>query len=220
MADKKPTKLHGNLYDLSGWTFGRLTVIPNSYRDHRWLCRCICGNEVYVTVSHLRGGDTRSCGCYSAECRVVLNTKHGMRESREYGIWQGAKRRCLDSNLKCFKHYGGRGITMCKEWAESFEAFFRDMGPCPEGYSIERINNDGNYEPSNCKWIPRPDQGRNKRNLTLVEFEGEQLTLRQLSEKTGIPYSTLRARRDGGWKTPILAAIRTWPSKERKKLAK
>lgn len=214
MAIQKLTKLHGNLEDLSGQSFGRLTVISGSYENRKWSCRCECGQTARVAASHLKDGNTKSCGCYAQECRVVYNTKHGMTRTRTWRIWTEARRRCFDPNRKAFKDYGGRGITMCPKWANSFQQFFEDMGPCPDGYSIERVNNNGNYEPGNCKWIPRTDQQRNKRNLTVVDFHGERLTLRQVSERTGIPYTVLRSRRDQGWKTPIEAPVRIWKTKK------
>lgn len=150
--------------DITGQRFGRLMAI-RPIREHgrcRWLCRCECGNETVVTNSAiLINGHTRSCGCLRDG-----NPKHGgARRSgltREYKAWKYMWRRCTNPRSQNFKYYGGRGIKVCEQW-KSFETFLADMGSCPDGYSIERIDNDGNYEPSNCKWIPLSEQPKNRR---------------------------------------------------------
>ena len=160
--------------DLKGTLFGRLTVIKKGVPDKRyekvktaWVCECSCGNTLNLTTERLRSGNTRSCGCLARE-RTILrnkhNTKHGMSKSREYKTWAGMKDRCFNTNNPKYLNYGGRGITVCKEWMGSFEVFYKDMGARPKGLTIDRINNEGDYEASNCRWATYKEQNNNKRN--------------------------------------------------------
>ena len=148
--------------NLTGHTYGRLTVI--SYADkkgtkHRWNCQCECGGSAITTSSNLRTGHAISCGCAVKE----LMTTHGMYKSPEYKAYMGMKERCYLKGGQRYASYGGRGITICARWLESFENFYTDMGERPTSdHSIDRINNDGNYELSNCKWSTRSEQGVNK----------------------------------------------------------
>jgi hypothetical protein len=145
------------LIELTGKRFGRLRVA--AYAGHyRWLCRCDCGRCVIVTATNLRSRNTRSCGCLHKE-RV---TKHGRWGSREYNTWHGMKQRCFNPRANGYGWYGGRGISVCDEWLP-FEPFFADMGPCPPGCSIDRIDVNGNYEPSNCRWGDAKQQTENRR---------------------------------------------------------
>jgi hypothetical protein len=151
--------------DLSGQRFGRLLVTEHFKmvkKRARWLCICDCGTQKWVSSSHLRTGTVKGCGNHGR------NLTHGCSRkgqwTPEYRTWCGIKNRCLDSNQKSFKNYGGRGITVCDRWENSFENFLSDMGRRPPGkYSIERIDNNGNYEPKNCKWDTRSNQQKNKR---------------------------------------------------------
>ncbi len=157
-----------NLIDLTGQVFGRLTVIElagmNKHRQSIWLCKCCCGVNKIIPSHDLRQGAINSCGCLHSERAKKRGTIHGMRNSSEYSSWRNMKNRCLNSNTDRYKDYGGRGISICESWLNSFENFFADMGPKPKGYSIERINNDGNYCPENCIWADDKTQQRNRRN--------------------------------------------------------
>jgi hypothetical protein len=144
-------------FNLTGKRFGRLVVIAYA-GGGKWLCVCDCGARVVVRGYRLRGGNTKSCGCW----RRIRATKHGMHGSREYNSWRGMKDRCSNPNHVFYKYYGGKGITVCEEWL-SFEGFFADMGTCPPGCSLDRINPNGNYEPGNCRWAPKKLQNQNQR---------------------------------------------------------
>lgn len=149
------------LTEMTGQTFGLLTVLGRapdkvSAAQAYWQCRCECGQEIAVNGSSLRRGSTRSCGCG--------RVKHGLaNKAPEYHVWEGIKQRCLNPNRRGYEYWGGRGISVCERWLE-FENFYADMGPRPgPGYSIDRSDNDGNYEPGNCRWATASEQQRNTR---------------------------------------------------------
>ena len=152
--------------------FGHLTVLQEAGRTAaqkvRWLCRCDCGQMTAVVSSDLRNGHTRSCGCLHRKELSLRRTIHGAarlgQKTIEYRTWISMMRRCYNQNTKDYKNYGGRGIEVCERW-HKFENFLADMGPRPAGeYSIERVNVNGNYEPSNCIWLPKSQQSKNRRN--------------------------------------------------------
>ncbi len=161
---------------LIGQFFGRLKVLgldgrksfPSGKVEQVWKCLCVCGNFLAVMQGHLSGGHTQSCGCYHQERILETNIKHGLsrRDHRHplYDMWKGIRQRCRNPKHQDFLDYGGRGILLCERW-ESFRNFIEDMGERPAGTSIDRKNNDGNYEPGNCRWATPKQQRHNQRPL-------------------------------------------------------
>jgi len=183
--------------DITGQRFGRWKVISraaNIRNRIHWNCICDCGTERMVSSGNLRDGLSVSCGCYKEEVTAMRCTKHGLARSKEYNAWSDAKRRCFDATSPQYHNYGGRGITMCLEWAESVERFVSDMGKCPPGLTLDRINNNGNYEPGNCRWTTMKVQANNMRKNIFLTRNGETLSLQQWAVQTGIPYRVLYAR--------------------------
>lgn len=155
-----------------GDRYGRLEILQEApshitagkQRIRCWDVVCDCGVTVTVRQPDIRSGKTKSCGCLSREAAALANKTHGMTGTRTHEIWRGMIKRCTQKNRKDYKYYGGRGISVCARWL-TFDAFFADMGEAPAGMSIERKNNDGNYEPSNCCWATQSQQVKNKRML-------------------------------------------------------
>lgn len=191
--------------DITGNVYGRLTVVAFAgYSDTKrpkpvWLCSCECGNTTTVTGSHLKNGNTSSCGCLRVAAATKMATKHGLKGSRAYQIWQGIKRRVNNSNDDHYHRYGGRGITMCDSWLESFECFLNDMGEPPEGMSIDRIDNDGNYEPDNCRWATPSEQSRNNSRNVLLTANGTTKCLVDWANDLGCSSYAIQKRIKRGW---------------------
>lgn len=193
--------------ELTGQRFGRLTVLDFAYNDNGntyWECLCDCGNRAIVRGVRLKNGRTRSCGCIAKEIVTKRNKERASglpRDKRLYRIYHGMKTRCYNSNEAGYMRYGGRGITMCREWKDDFQSFqewaFRS------GYNsqltIDRIDNDGDYSPSNCRWASIKQQGNNRRSNILLIYNGEQKTVSEWSDVLGIKRNTIYQRLRNGW---------------------
>lgn len=191
--------------ELSGIRFERLLVIRrNGTACHQsmWLCQCDCGATKAVRGGHLTSGRIKSCGCHKDELarnRAVHGHARRGRISPEWEKWSHAKQRCANPKGERYSSYGGRGIRMCDEWANSFENFLRDMGPCPSGYELDRIDVNGNYEPGNCRWVTSTVQANNKRSNRYCEVDGQTMTVSQASRLRGLAPGVVYARLHRGW---------------------
>lgn len=185
-----------------GKKFGKLTVIKE-IEENKYLCKCDCGKETITYSSHLITGHTKSCGCNKKQVGDNLRT-HGLSTTRLYIIWKHMVERCCNKNNKSYCNYGNRGIKVCYNWRTDFTNFYNwaiDNGYV-NGLTIERIDNNGNYEPNNCRWATNKEQQRNKRNNNLVTFNGETLCISEWAERFNIKYHTLWARINiYGWST-------------------
>jgi len=186
------------LRDLTGQTFGFLTAVElgpklKATSGAWWLCRCECGSVKSIRSSDLVNNKVRSCGCKHQELKGASLTKHGGKGTRTYRIWQAMKNRCRNPNMVSYARYGGRGITVCPEW-EKFENFLADMGECSDGMSIDRIENDKGYMPSNCRWATREEQASNTSKNIIIEHNGKSMTRTQWERELGLGATTLRSR--------------------------
>lgn len=190
----------GRFVDLVGMTFGRLTVIENMGLNwqgtYMWKCRCECGNESIIKTGSLKG-TTRSCGCLVSDANIKRFTTHGHtafkgHNSSEYNSWSNMKARCYKPSTIRFENYGGRGITVCDRWKNSFENFLEDMGlkPTPK-HSIDRIDVNGNYEPNNCRWATTKQQACNTRRNRHITYNGETKLLVEWAKELNVGYMTL-----------------------------
>ena len=207
MQEKEETKkTYMKAEDYIGKKFNKLTVLEIDHRDKYGTafakCKCDCGNVCIATISGLRKGNNKSCGCMLKQVRrdIAKNRKdqtvHGGAHTRLYRIWHGMRVRCHAKGKRDGKHYADRGITICREWDESFEVF-RDWAlanGCRDDLSIDRIDVNGNYEPNNCRWATSVEQGRNRRNTLYVEYNGKRVTLKEVCEIEDVPYSTVWKR--------------------------
>jgi hypothetical protein len=179
--------LASNAKDISGETFGRLTAIAPVNRTPRggikWLCICKCSSESIVASGNLRSGSTQSCGCLAQDQLSAKQTTHGMSKHPLYITWISMKKRCYNKNYKYFKYYGGRGIRVCTYWKSSFPNFLADMGERPDGLTLDRIDNDSDYTPENCRWATRRMQSNNTRHNRFITHNGLTLTLAQWNRR-------------------------------------
>ena len=203
----------GAFIDITGKKFGRLTAIEKAGtagdKQTLWMCTCDCGNTVTVRGKHLRSGHTQSCGCLNIEKTRDPSCKkstHGMKKTHLYSRWRNMKERCYNKNRTGYARYGGRGIEVCPEWRNSFETF-RDWAMsngydenAPRGqYTLERKDNDGPYCPENCRWATYKEQANNRSSNDLITYNDETKTVKEWSERCGIPYPAFRARLIRGW---------------------
>ena len=164
-------------------------------------CQCDCGNFKVVRLCALARSEIKSCGCYRREFSAAQKTtlKHGRSHSPTYKSWTAMKVRCLNVNHVAYEAYGGRGINICQRWHDSFENFLEDMGERPIGYSLDRIDPDGNYEPGNCRWATARIQGNNRRSTRFLDCNGMILTVSEWAEVTALKKGTIRERLKRGW---------------------
>ena len=190
----------------AGDRYGNLTIVKEVEpikRVRRFLCKCDCGNEVVVRMCHLRAAKhpTVSCGCYNKTKLLTNGFKHGYAsdkkpQERLYRIWNHMKERCCNPNADNYRLYGGRGIKVCEEWSHDYLAFrtWAIENGFHEGLTIDRINSDGNYEPSNCRWATRREQQNNLRTNVNIKYDGEVHSIAEWARITGIQEGTLRSR--------------------------
>lgn len=191
----------GKYIDLTGQRFVRLTVLSRNaeksdLKKHSYFnCICDCGNTRVVASGDLKNGSSKSCGCITKETTITRNTKHGEGHTNLYEVWCAIKARCCNSTNKAFKNYGGRGITICDEWKlfVNFKEWALRTG-YGKGLSIDRIDNDGNYEPHNCRWTTRKVQTNNTRRNNRFEYNGELKTISELADIAGLKYRVLHDR--------------------------
>ncbi len=191
----------GAFIDLTGKKFGKLTVLgripeerePGTHIRVKWLCACDCGTNKIAVGTDLKSGHTSSCGCAHREQLAKRNTTHGLGKPSSYTVWAAMIGRCTNPNLRSFKDYGGRGIKVCERWRK-FENFHVDMGERPRDTSIERIDNDGDYEPLNCRWATDMEQARNTRRTINLTHNGRTMCLVDWAKEVGIDWSTVYAR--------------------------
>ena len=213
MAEKNSTKRHPSFIDLTGKTFGKWTVLEfHSYNNRgsvKWLCRCECGTEKPVITADLRRGR-------STQCTRCARTRHGVSRSPEWNSWAAMRKRCSNPSYGNYHRYGGRNIVVCDRWLKSFVNFLADMGPKPSSkHTIDRIDNDGNYEPSNCRWATPKQQSRNKSTNHLVTHNGRTMCLVEWAEETGIGFVTLYCRLQSGWSIKQVLTTPARPKKQK-----
>ena len=187
--------------DLTGKRFGKLIVIRPSDKDGYWLCNCDCGKQKIVFDGGLRNGHTRSCGCLKIKATKERSTTHGKSNTKIYRVWRSMIARCEKKNSSAYRNYGARGITVCGEWHE-FMTFYNwaIQNGYKNGLTIDRVNNDGNYEPLNCRWLDRKSQCRNTRVNKLITYNGQTRCVSEWAEITGINAAAIFARLNKlGW---------------------
>lgn len=179
--------------DLTGEIFGELTVLEESRLSGKvaWKCSCSCGNITTVITAALNRRNTRSCGHLQRDVAAELSRRHGATGSRTYNVWRGMHARCTYSKSPRFKDYGGRGIRVCSRWG-TFELFLQDMGECPEGMSIDRKDNHGDYSPENCQWATPKEQALNNRRTVTVRWGDVTDSLRGWANRLGVSPHTVK----------------------------
>ncbi len=190
--------VHKRLFeDLTGKRFGRLVVVEcagqaEKHGNYRWKCRCDCGQVVVVKAGRLKSGNTATCGC--------IRQRHWRSASPEYRSWMGMKSRCQNSRCPSYPRYGGRGIRVHPEWTASFASFFEHIGPRPSPtHTLDRIDNDGNYEPGNVRWATPKEQAANRNTTLEITYGGRTMSAEEWAAETGIAACTIRARIARKW---------------------
>ena len=192
--------------NLTGKRFGKLVVIKTAGKTkngaYLWQCKCDCGNEIIANVGNLKNGHTKSCGCLRVNRCKTNFTKHGLEHTRLYGIWSDMRLRCYDEKNIAYHRYGGRGITICDEWKNDVKAFYdwATANGYKDSLTIDRIDNDGNYCPENCRWATVKEQASNRRSNILVTHNGKTQTMKKWANEVGTPYKVVWARMQKlGW---------------------
>lgn len=179
-----------------------MSVYPS--KNSKWICKCDCGNTISTTWNGLKTGRTNSCGCYKRDVASQLckrlRTKHGGADTRLYNVWKSMRGRCLRKSDKSYKNYGERGIGVCDEWQKSYQSFcnWATANGYKQGLSIDRIDNDGNYEPDNCRWTTAKEQSRNRSTNKFIEINGATKTVTEWCDSAGVPHSTYFERVKNG----------------------
>ena len=181
-------------YDLTNKKYGRLLVIEkdNTSKRTKWICKCKCGKMKSIYHSHLISGATTSCGCYQKEKAKEYKTKHNMTHTSLHNRWKSMKQRCLNANCKAYKNYGARGIKICDEWLVSYNVFYKwciENG-YQKGLQLDRINNNGDYRPDNCRFVTPLENSNNKRTCVYIEYNGEKHTINEWSRILNINKNT------------------------------
>lgn len=186
--------------DITGHVYGKLTVLYFVERRDLhsfWYCKCDCGKYLSVRANSLRTGSSLSCGCVRIQKLIEKRRTHnesGKTPTKEYHTWTAIRQRCLSKTSHAYKDYGGRGITICDRWLNSYENFLSDMGRAPsKKHSIERLKNNQGYSPENCKWATRAEQANNKRSSIIIDYRGKQQTLKQWCNELGVNYYRVHA---------------------------
>lgn len=207
--------------DITGQKFGRLTAIGGYDRSTGvtyWDFQCECGIVKSIPVRSVKNGAISSCGCLKSDVMRVRKTSHGYNgrgnRSLVYSSWGGMVARCTNSNIPQWNDYGGRGIKVCDRWLK-FENFLADMGECPNGMSIDRIDVNGNYEPGNCRWATPKEQSRNRRNTVFLTVNGRTQPLAEWADEIGCGYDRLLRRKMDGWSDEDCIFVPFQPVKSR-----
>jgi len=218
---KPPIDFHNrafNFQDLTEKRFGRLTVIRPHHKTYYgstyWTCVCDCGTQKEIKGESLRSGAVVSCGCFLRETARTTFTTHGLSNTRAHKIWRHMRSRCSKPKNPAYRHYGGRGISVCERW-DKFENFLEDMGTPPDGFSIERIDNSKSYSPDNCKWGDWFEQANNTRKNVFIEYKGEKKTIAQWAKQLNIHHATLTGRYNSGWSPEDIISVPVKPHHKR-----
>lgn len=201
-----------------GQKYGRITILDiypykkgdGGTRKGLVVCDCTPDKSYEMNIYNLGTGHTQSCGCYAVEKATSDSTTHGYSKSQVYKIYMGMIARCYKENSTSYPRYGAKGVSVCNRWKESFENFLEDMGEPPEGMSLDREDNKGNYTPENCRWSTNKQQSNNRSNNILINYKGKTQTLSQWAEELGFNYHSLIYRLERGWShektlsTPII----------------